>query len=154
MGEQTRAVHSQPSSPGAADDALWCPSAPPEVGNVVLGAVQPDGRVAYLRTRLQADAATVQATPAGRTADQRFRFAAPCVSTRCRQWVDGACQVPQKLVDLELRAGPRARADDASLPHCSIRHQCRWFAQSGTSACLVCPLVVTRGDYSSPSHPT
>jgi hypothetical protein len=30
----------------------------------------------------------------------------------------------------------------AELPLCSIRRQCRWFAQRGVAACHACPLVV------------
>jgi hypothetical protein len=35
------------------------------------------------------------------------------------------------------------RGDLAELPECSIRAQCRWFAQSGAAACAACPEVVT-----------
>jgi hypothetical protein len=29
------------------------------------------------------------------------------------------------------------------LPACGIRERCRWFAQEGSAACAVCPLVRT-----------
>ena len=30
----------------------------------------------------------------------------------------------------------------AELPLCSVRRQCRWFAERGVTACHACPLVV------------
>jgi hypothetical protein len=59
----------------------------------------------------------------------------------CGYWADGRCGVIDNvLVDLRLKT------ENSGLPACSIRSNCRWFSQSGASACRVCPEVITESD--------
>jgi hypothetical protein len=120
--------------------ACTCPSAPCESGATLLGVVGSQGRVGYLTPPLTIDDDFVATARRGRSPEKRFRFAAPCVEERCAQWTGSRCGVIDAVI-----ANPLPRPDDEAggLPRCSIRSACRWFAQSGTDACRVCPLVIT-----------
>jgi hypothetical protein len=72
--------------------------------------------------------------------ESRFRFAGPCHGDTCAQWSGSRCQVIDRVAD-EVAAHNILPAEGS--PSCSIRQQCRWFAQVGVDACRVCPLVVT-----------
>jgi len=118
-------------------ERVMCPSAPCEPGAVLLGVVVAEGQVAYARDRIVVDEEFVQIARAGRSPEKRFRFSAPCVRGACRQWTGSRCGVIDAVIEV---IEPR---ETAPLPPCSIRPQCRWFAQSGSSACAVCPAVMT-----------
>jgi hypothetical protein len=118
-------------------ERVMCPSAPCEPGAVLLGIVVAEGQVAYARDRIVVDEEFVQIARAGRSPEKRFRFSAPCVRGACRQWTGSRCGVIDAVIEV---IEPRVTAP---LPPCSIRSQCRWFAQSGSSACAVCPAVMT-----------
>jgi hypothetical protein len=123
---------------------LVCPSAPAEVGATLVGAIQVDGTVAFISDKLEVtqDFLNRLASSAnGQSAETRFRFSSPCLSSKCKQWSGGACSLPERLATMM----PPTGAADTPLPRCSVRDQCRWFNQQGPSACRVCPVVVTRG---------
>jgi hypothetical protein len=120
---------------GQAEAAL-CPSAPPSPGALLLAITGLDGRPAYLPRPLPVDDAFVTALDGQADVDQRFRFSAPCIESRCAHWLEGQCSIPGKL------ASDPAVAVAADLPRCSIRRSCRWFAQRGVDACRRCPGVV------------
>ncbi len=116
-----------------------CPSAQPDMAEArifgVLSGTAEQPRVAYLK---QEAVIPADATPA--TGDLKpievFRFAARCEEGRCAQYADGRCSLGQRLVD-----GLDEVVD--SLPSCTIRPTCRWYAEQGRAACLRCPQVVT-----------
>jgi hypothetical protein len=115
-------------------DARLCPSAPAQVGAVLLTVVGSDGAPAYIPNRLQVtEEFLAEADPA--TVEARFRFASPCRHSACAHWSQGACSIPPKLQELVTVDEP------AQLPRCSIRRDCRWYAQAGFEACRRCPLV-------------
>jgi hypothetical protein len=118
-----------------------CPSARCEPGSILLGVVTPDGRVGYLRPELRIDAEFVANARAGREPEKRFRFAQPCVEAECRHWTGSRCGVIENVLDSE--EGGAAVDESRKLPRCSIRPRCRWFAEQGARACMVCPLVIT-----------
>jgi hypothetical protein len=123
-------------------DERLCPSARCEEGAILLGIVGKDGVVGYVRPRVAVDAEFVRRAREGRTPEKRFRFSQPCIESGCQQWTGDRCGV----IDRVLPAAQEAGAIDTSanaLPRCTIRPRCRWFAQVGRRACLVCPLVVT-----------
>jgi hypothetical protein len=60
------------------------------------------------------------------------------VESACSQWTGSRCGVIDRVIDLV-----GAETDQADLPDCSIRPECRWWKQSGPDACAVCPEVVT-----------
>jgi len=74
--------------------------------------------------------------------EKRFRFSQPCVTSGCGNWTGNRCGVIDGVVD-EVSERQLPRPGEASLPKCSFRPKCRWFAQSGKEACAVCPLVIT-----------
>lgn len=117
-----------------------CPSARCEAGATLLGIVGSDGRVGYLRPALEVDETFVTNASKGRAAEKRFRFASKCLEGQCAQWTGERCSVIDHVLALQQRDHlPRAE----ELPHCVIRRDCRWHAQSGPRACSVCPFVVT-----------
>jgi hypothetical protein len=120
---------------------LLCPSARCEPDSILLGVVMSDGRVGYLRPEQRIDADFVAAAHGGRAPEKRFRFAQPCVEGRCSHWTGSRCGVIQNV--LESVEGRVAACESRPLPRCTIRPRCRWFAEHGTRACAVCPLVVT-----------
>jgi hypothetical protein len=118
-----------------------CPSARCEDGAVLLGIVATDGTLAYVRPQLIIDEDFVEAARRGRTPEARFRFAQPCVEDRCGQWNGNRCGLIDRIVASSTVVMSEGQSP-ASLPDCSIRPSCRWFAQRGANACAVCPLVV------------
>ena len=110
---------------------------------MLLGIVGSDGVVGYVSPRLEVDADFVREARRGRSPERRFRFASRCVEGKCSQWTGSRCGV----IDFALREQQEGRAPRlaGSLPRCTIRVTCRWFAQAGPDACGVCPLVVTDG---------
>jgi hypothetical protein len=122
-----------------------CPSAPAELGSVVLGVVVGPGQVAYL-------APSVPVTPelldglkeSGVPIENRMRFACACREHQCKQWSGGAGEGGHcGLVDRAIEAlGITEELGD--LPNCGIRSTCRWFAQHRRKACAACPEVIRR----------
>jgi hypothetical protein len=120
------------------DTSKLCPSAPAREGAIILGVVQADGSIAYLKDRLKVTREFLEIAQGGRRPEERFRFSSPCQEQACQQWVNGCCRLPTRLA--EVMPEPQTQV----LPRCSIRAQCRWFYQSGIAACRLCPIVVTR----------
>lgn len=116
-----------------------CPSAQPDMREArvfgLLSGTAAEPRVAYLKQEAVIPAADVPPTP-GLEPIEVFRFAARCEEGRCAQYADGRCSLGQRLV-----AGVDAVVD--TLPSCTIRNTCRWYAEQGRPACLRCPQVVT-----------
>jgi hypothetical protein len=128
------------------DPLALCPSAPCDEGGVLLGIVDATGEIGYLRPRLEIDAEFAREANRGRAPGKRFRIAAPCVEGRCAQWTGERCGL---IDDLTAQEGwPPRSASSRGLPRCSIRPECRWFAQGGAEACHVCPFVVTDVSFS------
>ena len=129
-------------------DEVLCPSAPAEVGALIIGVVNADGSVDYVRDRLAVTSAFLESARHGEPLEQRFRFGSPCRQCACAQWADGKCGLPERLAALVPASEPTER-----LPRCAIRAQCRWFAQSGVEACRICPVVSTRDGTSRTPKP-
>jgi hypothetical protein len=107
---------------------------------VLLGIVGADGRVGYLTPTTTIDDDFVAVASHAGPPGQRFRFASPCVEAGCAQWTGSRCAV----IDAAIAVDDREQSHtDAALPRCAIRPTCRWFAQSGSDACKVCPFVIT-----------
>ena len=120
------------------EKTVLCPSSKCAPGVILLGMLQADGMIAYTQDRVILDQEFVaRVQDQSSTPEDHFRFSSPCMKGACSQWTGTRCGVIDHVINivppLEL----------LSLPKCSIREQCRWFAQSGTNACHVCPLVVT-----------
>ena len=123
--------------------SILCPSSPCKEGAVLLGIVLADGSVAFATDRIVVDKGFVQnATREGSNPPEtRFRFSSPCAQGACRQWTGSRCGVIDSVMTDVQTAG--YHPDDAVLPACSIRQDCRWFQQTGAAACAVCDIVVT-----------
>ena len=120
-----------------------CPSTSAANATVVLGVVLPSGRVAYATPAVEATPSLVEALDDGSgRLESRYRFAGPCVESRCGFWTGATCGLGAALADSYADVAG-AEASDAALPRCSIRARCRWYAEQGGRACAACPLVVT-----------
>lgn len=115
-----------------------CPSSSAGHATHLLGVVDGGGRVRYVSPALPlTDEFRERVADAG-DAERRFRFTGPCVESGCAQWGESGCGVVEDL--LEQVGGADLGTE---LRPCTIRRECRWFAQRGADACHVCPLVVT-----------
>lgn len=119
---------------------LLCPSARCGEGAYLLGVVQRDGTVAVMPDKVQIDSEFVQIARQGRKPEARFRFAGQCYKSACQQWTDNRCGVIDSVLSEVSTSAIPLRAAPGS---CAIRNECRWFAQSGGTACSVCPSVIT-----------
>ncbi|GAB2560944.1 hypothetical protein [Spirosoma aerophilum] len=115
-----------------------CPSARSEEGALLLGAVGPDQAVRFLAEPEPMTAELTKAISAVDQPEQHFRFANRCVKSGCSQWQSGRCGV----IDLVMSVNQHL-TEPAALPRCAIRPQCRWYKQTGASACTVCPFIIT-----------
>ena len=115
-----------------------CPSAQPDMqGAIVLGVLGGDAgrpQVHYLNQRLPADAAIL--ARAGPSPTRVLRLAARCEESKCSHFDGANCRLATRVAKMLDPVVDR-------LPACSIRRDCRWFAQEGGEACLRCPQVVT-----------
>lgn len=115
----------------------FCPSSRCEEGNLLIGRVLDDGSVAMMREpRVVTEAFVAEAAKVG-SPERYFRFSSPCASDRCIHWTHGECQVPS------LVRSSKTSDRVAIAKPCGIRQKCRWFAQEGIEACVLCPLVRT-----------
>lgn len=119
-------------------ETVLCPSHSCKTGTIMLGIVMRDGRVAFSSDQLVVTDEFVKIASEGRAPEKRFRFAGPCVKTGCGQWKEGRCGVIDSVMKYAA-----SDYNEAELPACSIRPQCRWFGQNGAQACSVCPDVIT-----------
>jgi len=119
-------------------EKAMCPSARAEPGATLLGLVGEDGRVSYLKDRIEVDQAFIDLVSKDGPPEERLRFASTCVEGRCRQWNGTRCGV---LKDVAPYLG--SGEGTSSLQPCSIRPACRWYRQDGPSACRTCPGVIT-----------
>jgi len=131
-----------PTINGAASNpeshAALCPSAKCEPGVLLLGIVEADGSVAFLKQKLRVDEFFTRIALEGRTPEKRFRFAGTCRKSGCQQWTGERCGVIDRLF-----ADNPAFRSSGDLPDCGIRVNCRWFSQWGEKACGICPHVIT-----------
>ena len=118
--------------------SILCPSSPAQEGGLLLGVVGSDRAVRFLPEPERMTADLTEAIAAVDAPEQHFRFAHRCVKSGCGQWSGGRCGV----IDLVLNANQHL-TDPTSLPRCAIRPRCRWYQQSGATACVVCPFIVT-----------
>lgn len=121
---------------------VLCPSAPADDKAILLGVIQSDRSVAFLKDRIPVTHEFLDIVGKDRVPENQFRFSSPCVGSACKQWVNGECSLPERLDELITIPD----STHTRLPQCSIREECRWFIQRGAEACHICPLVVTRGD--------
>jgi len=126
------------------DRVLTCPSAPAEIGSVLLGVVAERGQVAYLSPNVPVTPTLLDSLEASSVPlDNRLRFAGPCIAHRCIQWKGGEGTGHCGLIEHAVRTLERTEGPD-TLPRCGIRSTCRWFEQSGAVACGLCPEVIRR----------
>ena len=121
---------------------VLCPSAPADDQAILLGVVQPDDSVSFLKDRIKVTREFLELASRAGLPERNFRFSSPCVGASCRQWASGKCSLPERLGAFV----PSSTLTRDDLPNCSIRDECRWFNQSGPDICRVCPLVITRSE--------
>ncbi|MFJ9796408.1 hypothetical protein [Streptomyces sp. NPDC101145] len=115
----------------------WCPSGAPDRPEAVVLGVRsgPDGQVAYLATPVAA-AEVVATLPEGVPPTRVLRFASHCVS-ECAHRVGPDCGLADRMLAVP------APEDTRQVPRCHLRPHCKWWHQTGTSACHRCPAVAT-----------
>ena len=118
---------------------LLCPSSRCAEGAILLGVVQEDGTISFVPDRVTVDRLFVETARKGRAPEKRFRFSTKCAKQGCAQWKGDRCGV----IDEVFHYAKTEDAEAGSLPSCSIRSQCRWYAQTGPAACAVCSYVIT-----------
>lgn len=123
--------------PTTARAPYTCPSAPATPGAGLLGVLGPDGQIHNLRTAMQVDADFLNAAKAAGPPEARMRFTGTCQTSGCKQWTGSRCGVIDRAM-AALEPPPRTE-----LPPCTIRATCRWFAQTGPTACPTCALIIT-----------
>ena len=135
-------VHGDGSTPlpSQQQDALTCPSARCEEGAVVLGVIGSIGVVGYISPALPVPAEFAELVRRRGLPERRFRFGAACQEEGCQNWSEGRCGVIEDALRV-ARGIHELRTRAESLPRCSIRRSCRWFAQRGPDACSICPLL-------------
>lgn len=116
-----------------------CPSAQPDMAEArVLGVIEhQDGvpRVVYLQGREVLRPQDVPGVPTA-LAGHVFRLAGRCEGARCSQFKGGQCSLGQRVV-------AQLEPVVVDLPSCTIRANCRWFAEQGGDVCRRCPQIVT-----------
>lgn len=117
-----------------------CPSSPLNARASLLGLVRSDGHVDFLGEPLPVSDEFIQISRKGNSVGARFRFTDRCMESGCAQWESG-----EKRCRVALRAVQREPLAAATAPACGIRATCRWLAQEGEAACLVCSDVVYDG---------
>jgi hypothetical protein len=123
----------------------YCPSAQPDWdGSVVLGVISGDVKapqVAYLDQPHPVTPELLERCEPVNPAEV-FRFAAPCAGNGCQHFDGQDCRLVEKVVRLMPTAVD-------TLPPCHLRPDCQWWQQSGRSACVRCPQIVTENYYAS-----
>lgn len=117
-----------------------CPSARCKPGSLLLGVKEADGLIRHLRTPLLVDKDLMRKASSKGSPEARMRFASRCATSGCAHWNGTRCGViDHVLAQLAATTVPLA----ATLPPCPIRGSCRWYSQTGETACRACRLVVT-----------
>lgn len=120
-----------------AKETILCPSSVCIEGSALLGIVNAEGTVDILPDPIPIDGAFVEEAHKGRKPETRFRFTNTCVQKECRQWNGQGCGIidqVQKLIGIEEQL--------QQLPACGIRSRCRWYLQTGATACSACIYVI------------
>ena len=133
-------------SQSESDDIRLCPSAQPDMdGARVIGIVAGTAGQPRVRWTTQPLPVTDELLGLATSVEptEVFRFAAPCAESGCQHYDGSNCRLGEKLVrDVHVEL--------STLPPCSIRRSCRWFAERGRAICSRCPEVVTLDYRASP----
>lgn len=135
------ATGSAARSPAQDDSPRSCPSAPAAPGVRLLGMLGPDGRIHNLKSVVAVDAEFLASAAEAGPVEAQMRFSSRCQTGNCVQWTGTRCGVIDRALALIEAALPDVAA--AALPPCTIRNDCRWYAQTGARACGACSYIVT-----------
>ena len=113
-----------------------CPSATNSEGASLFGIVGTDGLVKFLPHTVALNADLIAAGNNQGHPEAKFRYTQTCAEGGCRQWTGEKCGVTDRAFSL--------KPDQliGKVEHCPIINDCRWYAQEGTKACEICPLIV------------
>ena len=123
------------------DSPRTCPSAPAAPGVRLLGMLGPDGRVYNLKSALTVDEGFLDSAAKDGPVEARMRFASRCQTSGCAQWTGSRCGVIDRALAHIEAVLPLP--ENGALPPCTIRSDCRWYAQTGAKACGACSYIVT-----------
>jgi hypothetical protein len=119
-----------------------CPSSTCHTGALLLGVVGKDHKVNMLDQPIPVNDEFVETVNAAGDPENRFRFAGKCAKSGCSQWTGSSCGIMDELA----MANHLLEVIDANLPPCAIRPTCRWYAQEGAKACMICPYIITQAE--------
>ena len=116
---------------------LQCPSAQPHLHEATIHGVvdSASGRIVHLDHPVPVTDALLNAT-SPLLPTELLRFAAPCQRESCGHFTRNHCSLVERLVQI-------MPAVSLTPPACSIRANCRWFAERGRPACLRCDGILT-----------
>jgi hypothetical protein len=123
------------------ENKLLCPSSNCREGAGILGIVEENGQVVFMKKKLVVNEEFIQIARLGRSPEKRFRFFGTCVKGGCEQWKENRCSLIDQFVNTSTKSSDTSQ--DKKIPNCLIRNDCRWFNQWGYEACKICPLIVT-----------
>ena len=118
---------------------ILCPSHRCEEGSILLGIVNSEGIIEFINDTLYINKSFVDKAKTGKKPEKRFRFANLCITKGCMQWTGRDCGLITNImnyVENKNLLSPK-------LTKCTIRAECRWFIEHGSTACKVCPIVIT-----------
>jgi len=92
-------------------------------------------RTAYLERGVEVEESVVEDLD-GLAPTEVFRYAARCEEKACSHFNGSRCTLAQRL---RVALKPVTK----TLPPCSVRDTCRWYAEEGAEICFRCPQVVT-----------
>jgi hypothetical protein len=101
----------------------------------------PDGRVHNLKSALTVDEGFLDSAAKDGPVEARMRFASRCQTSGCAQWTGSRCGVIDRALAHIEAVLPLP--ENGALPPCTIRSDCRWYAQTGAKACGACSYIVT-----------
>ncbi|MBS1903785.1 MAG: nitrogen fixation protein [Bacteroidetes bacterium] len=118
---------------------MLCPSVWPDMpGAQVFGVIDRSGEKPVLTPLQKPVPVTPEILELAAPADPAlvFRFTGTCAESKCQHFDGHDCTLATRVVQLLPPV-----TDD--LPICSIRPDCRWWAQEGRAACMRCPELVS-----------
>jgi hypothetical protein len=121
-------------------DGLLCPSAFGHPGALVIGERGMNQAVVFFDRPMPVTTEFIEENTAKDSLplEKKFRFASECLESGCDNWNNGECGLANRFTEFQVQPQLSSRKN------CKIRSKCRWFNQSGISACSACTWIPTR----------
>jgi len=120
-----------------------CPNHLPKAGNDLFGFLNKNGEIVFLPKPIEATEEFIEnAQKKGGPLEKRFRFSGNCSKKGCGHWdkEKSKCSLVNNIISINNQS------EEGELFPCSIRKECRWYAQEGALACFNCKHVARKLD--------